>query len=222
MKRALTAAEKQQFQGTVQWLMAEDNLTEASAWDIVATPSKALKFGEGHFGPEAARRRAFKEVKLSEAQQHARTFGDGRARPGTTIQETRPTRGVAPVTVEASRKPGESLTSYQARLRDQILALGKPANIATAKPKGQPSLTAKPYPAGSSADSDSFAELKRKQLASEPLQARERIVHSAPEQPDTTAQRDAALARMRGRGESVDIRSAGFSERYKAALKEGR
>jgi hypothetical protein len=229
MKRALTAIERRQLQPTIDWLMSERGhaLTEASALDVVTSPEKSLRFIEGQFGRVAARRKAFAEGKLSPEQEHALKLSDARTIPSTSIQLVRPTRGVAPVTPEASRQPGEPLLAWQKRIRQQILDLGKPANIATGKPdasaaRSSSGFTATPQGSSPSPGNESFNEIKARLLSNESLTVREIVAHGAPvNQPDTSRELDAALRLMKSRGQSTNVKAATFRENYRAALLEG-
>jgi hypothetical protein len=130
---------------------------------------------------------------------------------------------LAPPSLE--RQPGESDQSWYSRLKASMKAKGQPAGQA----QSLDVTTSDSYleSAERTTRSESAYQAKQRALRNDPnANARELARFRESRKPsqgkvrDTAGDEKAAKALMRSRGQSSDARSAGFSERYKRALKE--
>jgi hypothetical protein len=216
--RTISAATLAKARPVIEMLMAEQNLTPESALNVAMDPVKL---------------RRFVGVTLSEPQKHvvAMMASDARTRPGTSVQETRSQRGTDAVAPPFSpKKPSETDAQYLARLKRQIQGLpvaGPPMAIGT---KAVPSDAGASYPLDASEPGSTYQLAKQARLASGDrdleITSHGTVVGAA----DTTAQKTAALALMKSKGQNTVIdqftskpetKARYFSE-YKAALKEVR
>jgi len=189
--RTISAATLAKARPAIQYLMSEDGGR--------FSPESAL-----NIAMDAKRLARFLPIKLSEAQKSVRRgFAD--TVDGSTVSVIRDKRSGAEIP-RPEKKPGESDLDFRKRLRRQVLDLGRPASVA------------KPVPESAS----DFAELKAKMLNDPKLVAHERIREAGIVTPatDTTGLMNQAHALMRAKRQSVDPKSVGFSENFKAAIAE--
>jgi hypothetical protein len=167
------------------------------------------------------------EVQLSEqVPMSPEQASPSKARPSIQLLDRvrrQPAEALALKPPSLERLPGESDQAYYLRLKAAMKAKGQPAGQA-------PSLdvsTSDPWLEAGEIRSESAYQAKQRALRNDPnANARELVRFRESRKPsqgkvrDTAGDKKAALAVMRGRGESIDPRSKGFSERYKTALKE--
>jgi len=122
-----------------------------------------------------------------------------------------------PTIPDPTIKPGETPQQAAARIKRHIAGLGQ------ASPHARP-LDESRDTGFSEKSEQHYAELKARMLGSKPAKVREVTHHAetagATTLAESTSVQDRALSLMRSLGQSTSPRATGFSENYKAALKE--